>query len=147
MIYHYLGIDQESHISQCDSVSSDIIDDWQDPFTQGEGPHLDKLQFDWLSGRKSDWNAKTIELLAIAIKNEAEARWSHLPRYELFYWEESIWQKFRNLATIWKAFQQKCIGPSLEDFESRESAVERTDEKQIARRKKSRQATRRHTVS
>lgn len=147
MFYHYLQIEQEADVPQCKSVSRDVIDDWQDPFTDGHGPILNCLELDWLSGRKSEWNARAVELMALDIKAEAEAVWTHLPCYELYYWEETIWQKFRNLATVWKSHQRKCTGPTLDDFETPAAVKSRTNALKQSRGKRARQNTRRHTVS
>lgn len=147
MFYFYLKIDQEFQVRHCPPVSQDTIAEWEDKELQGPGPILDNLQFDWMAGRKSAWNTKTIELLTAVVKAESEARWTHIPSYEYFYWEESVWQKFGSLATHWKSGQQKCIGPTLTDLESREAVTRRLEEKRVVRRKVARQCTRRHTVS
>lgn len=147
MFYHFLKINQEAEVRHIPPVSQDTIAEWEDAEIGGPGPTLDDLQFDWQSGRKSGWNAQAVELLTVAVKNEAESRWKHLPIYDHFYWEESVWQKFRNLATKWKSGQSKVIGPSLTDLETREAVTKRLEAKRVVVRKKARQATRRHTVS
>lgn len=145
LVYFYLKIDQETDVPGCDMVSSTAIELWKDPVARGQGPTLENMQFDWIGARKSEWNAILVSLLADKIMKEASAKWLHLPKYELFYWQESVWRKFRNLCFRWNRSQ--CQRKRDGNFESAEEASARLLVQQKKERKSARKNTRRHSVS
>lgn len=145
MIYYYLKIDQETDVPSCDNVSGTVMELWKDPIERGPGPSLEDVVFDWVGGRKSEWNAVLISLLAEKVKAEAQSKWKHLPPYEQFYWEESIWSKFRNLCFRWNRAQ--CRRKRDGRFESDQEASSRLIAQQKKERKLARMNTRRHSVN
>lgn len=145
MFYYYLGIDQESDVATCDNVSGLIIELWKDPVSKGDGPTLENISFDWIGGKKSEWNIILVSLLARRIMDEADKNWTYLPKYELFYWQESVWRKFRNLSFRWNRAQ--CKRKRDGTFENDNEASERLLLQQKKERKSARKNTRRHSVS
>lgn len=144
MFYYYLKIDQESDIPSCEICTGTMIELWKDPIAQGPGPNLENVVFDWVAGRKSEWNAMLVSLLTRKIMAEAESKWSYLPKYEYFYWEESVWRKFRSLCYRWNRAQRTRKRDG--DFESVEEASARLLEQQKRDRVAARRNTRRHSV-
>lgn len=145
MFYHYLRIDKETDVPRCELVSADTISEWEDRVANGPGPSLTNVIFDWLGGRKSRWNIVLVGLLTEKIMQEAESKWTFLPKYERFYWEESIWSKYRNLMHKWNRAQSRRMRNGV--FETEEEASARLLATQTVERQLSRRRTRRHSVS
>lgn len=144
MFYFYLQIDQETDVTSCNTVSGTALELWKDPVARGPGPSLENVIFDWVGGRKSDWNETLINLLAQKMKSEAQENWTYLPKYDLFYWQETIWRKFRNLCAKWNRAQ--CLRKRDGSFETAEGASARLLAQQKKERKLARENTRRHSV-
>lgn len=144
MFYYYLKIDQETDVASCDNVSGLAMELWKDPVSKGEGPSLENAVFDWIGGKKSEWNIIMVSKLARKIMDEANKNWCYLPKYEFFYWQESVWRKFRNLSFRWN--RAPCKRKRDGNFENIDEASARLLLQQKKERRSARKNTRRHSV-
>lgn len=131
-------------MASCNEVSETVLEDWKDPVICGEGPTLENFVYDWMGGRKAEWNVNLVTKLTEKIKKEAEERWRYLPKYDTYYWNESIWRKLRNLSFRWGRAQRKRKRNG--DFETEEEASVRLLAQQKRERKMAKQNTRRRSV-
>ena len=154
MFYGLLGIAQETDVVDLESVSIDDVEAYCAGNTLG--PILgttpienERVRFDWMGGKKSFWNERLLLLLAQRLHHCVHNVWTHLPKYELWYFELTVNQKFSNLLTLWRKAQAQVItgkdGSTLVETDDQIEA--RLNQLYDERRRNARQNTRRHTVS
>lgn len=149
MWHSLLGIEQASDVIYLKTVSDDVKEGWIQKRPGYPGPVLQegKLVMDWWGGKKSNWNLKAFNLMTVQLKNAAMTKWTYLPKYEDFYYENTVKRKFDNFRSKWRAGQSKHNGPDPSDFETEEQVTERLAETARRERISGRQCKRRHTVS
>jgi hypothetical protein len=145
IFYDHLHIEQGSDMAEVQTVPFQVIEDWRAIEISGPGPDINNIKFDWITGKKSAWNSTIISYFAEKLKEQVQEKWTQLPNYDIFYYEETCWSKFKNLCTRWRNAQRKTIAPGiLETDEQTESRINEMAKKQ---RKLARQNTRRRSVS
>jgi hypothetical protein len=111
----------------------------------GEGPTLERLQFDVMGGLKSVWNVAAFDLLVDELASIRERENWDLPGRSHAYYLLMVTERFKRLCLEWKKMRPKIASDG--SLETPVQVEERLNDGREARLRATRHLTRRSHVS